>query len=194
MERFKLFIPLLIFILLAVALYFGLDRDPSAMPSALIDKLVPAFTLPSLADKEKSLNDVSPDEASPNEALLTERLFQGEAALLNVWATWCVSCRMEHGYLMDLAKLGVPIVGLNYKDERGAAQRWLVELGDPYREVIFDAEGSLGLDLGVFGAPETYVVDGQGMIRYKYVGVVDERVWQQKIAPVFHGLQESPTP
>ena len=184
MERFKLFIPLLIFILLAVALYFGLDRDPSAMPSALIDKSVPAFTLPSLADEEKPVT----------ETFLSEKLFQGEATLLNVWATWCVSCRMEHRYLMGLAKLGVPIIGLNYKDERGAAQRWLRELGDPYREVIFDAEGSLGLDLGVFGAPETYVIDGQGMIRYKYVGVVDERVWQQKIAPVFHGLQESPTP
>ena len=109
--------------------------------------------------------------------------------MLNVWATWCISCRMEHRYLVDIAKLGVPIIGLNYKDERGAAQQWLGKLGDPYRDIIFDAEGSLGLDLGVFGAPETYVIDAKGVIRYKYVGVVDDRVWQQKIAPIFSTLE-----
>lgn len=176
MERFKLFIPLMIFVVLAVALYFGLGRDPSAMPSALVDKPIPAFNLPALAGVSKS------------EKFLDESLFKGEPTLLNVWATWCVSCRVEHPYLMALAEQGVRIIGLNYKDQSDAARQWLVDFGDPYRGVIVDAEGKLGLDLGVFGAPETYVVDSGGLIRYKFVGVVDDRVWQQKIAPIFREL------
>lgn len=197
MERIKLFIPLIIFIVLALALYFGLGRDPSAMPSALINKAVPAFTLSSLLNKntvnQAPINQALINQAPQNEyTTLDETVFRGEATLLNVWATWCVSCRLEHQYLMDIASLGVPIIGLNYKDERTAAQEWLVKFGDPYQEVIYDVDGTLGLDLGVFGAPETYVIDAEGVIRYKHVGVVDDRVWQQKIAPVFNQLRERP--
>ena len=107
----------------------------------------------------------------------------GEPALLNVWATWCVACRVEHPYLQQLADSGVPIYGVNYKDEDGAAGRWLAELGNPYRFNIADRDGTLGLDLGVYGAPETYLLDADGVIRYRHVGVVDERVWETILQP-----------
>ncbi len=171
--RIKLFIPLIIFIILASVLYWGLGRDPNAMPSALVGRPVPVFSLPSLNE---------------DQALLDEKLFLGHVSLLNVWATWCPSCRIEHPYLLELAGQGVRIISLNYKDDNDKAQRWLQSLGDPYEHTIVDQQGSLGLDLGVFGAPETYLIDSAGMIRFKHVGVVDERVWQNHIAPLYHGL------
>jgi len=108
--------------------------------------------------------------------------------LVNIWATWCVSCRVEHPYLNKLAESGVRIVGLNYKDDTVAAQQWLTDLGNPYQWNIVDKDGRLGVDLGVFGAPETYVLDKQGVIRYKHVGVVDQRVWDEKMLPVINAL------
>ncbi|WP_461482135.1 DsbE family thiol:disulfide interchange protein [Porticoccus sp.] len=173
MARLKLFIPLLVFVVLAVFLMNGLKRDPNAMPSALIDRPVPAFSLP-----------VSGGEAR----LVDQGIFLGQPALLNVWATWCISCRVEHPYLNKLAGQGVRIIGLNYKDDRAAADKWLAEKGNPYQINVIDADGRLGLDLGVFGAPETYVVDRNGMIRYKHVGVIDDRVWKQKILPLWQQL------
>lgn len=179
MQRLKLFLPLAIFAVLALLFWRGLSIDPTAMPSALIDKTVPKFSLPALKE--------SPDgQASES---LTEALFRGRVSLLNVWATWCVSCRVEHPFLIDLAAQGMPIVGVNYKDESVAARQWLEDLGDPYTHNIVDAEGYLGLDLGVFGAPETYVVDREGIIRYKHVGVVDERVWQDILQPIVTHLK-----
>lgn len=174
MGKFKLFIPLLIFAVFAVALYLGLGRDPSAMPSALIGKPVPEFALPSLVEAGQTLD---------------RSLFKGRVTLLNVWATWCVSCRVEHPYLLKLASQGVAIVGLDYKDDSAAARQWLVEGGNPYTAVIVDADGHLGVDLGVFGAPETYLVDRDGVIRFKRVGVIDERVWVQELAPLYRNLQ-----
>ena len=189
MERFKLFIPLLIFIVLGTALYFGLGRDPNAMPSALVDRPVPAFVLPSLLNENQSEDKTEDNtEDKDKQTTLDESLFKGEVSLLNVWATWCVACRIEHPYLMDIAKLGVRIIGLNYKDDSTSAQQWLLKFGDPYRDIIFDPEGKLGLDLGVFGAPETYIIDSEGVIRYKYIGVVDDRIWQQKLEPIFRNL------
>lgn len=172
--RLKLFVPLLAFAVLAPLLYWGLGRDPSAMPTALKGKPIPAFTLPSLT---------TPD------AELDQALFAGQVSLLNVWATWCPSCRIEHPYLMQLAEQGVPVFGLNYKDEGEPARRWLKDLGNPYREVIFDSSGRLGLDLGVFGAPETYLVDSRGIVRARHVGVLDERVWQKEFAALYQSLQ-----
>ena len=167
--RLKLFLPLLIFVVLAGFLYRGLSLDPMALPSALIDKPLPAFTLTALEDgRELSREDVI-----------------GEPALFNVWATWCISCRAEHPYLQQLADRGVPIYGINYKDEDEAARRWLRELGDPYRANIVDREGTLGVDLGVYGAPETYLVDAAGVIRYRHVGVVDDRVWRDTLEPIW---------
>jgi cytochrome c biogenesis protein CcmG/thiol:disulfide interchange protein DsbE len=108
--------------------------------------------------------------------------------LLNVWATWCVSCRAEHPTFMNIAK-DIPIYGLNYKDDNTKAKQWLKNLGDPYRLTIVDEKGSLGLDLGVYGAPETYVIDRRGIIRHKRVGVVDERIWLQEILPIVTKLR-----
>lgn len=179
MARIKLFIPLFIFLVLASLLYWGLGRDPNAMPSALVGRSVPSFKLPALADETR---------------MLDESLFKGQVSLLNVWATWCPSCRVEHPFLMELAKRGVAIIGLDYKDDRGKALSWLDRLGDPYREVIFDDQGSLGLDLGVFGAPETYLIDGEGRIHFKRVGVVDEQVWEQELAPRYWALLAGETP
>jgi cytochrome c biogenesis protein CcmG/thiol:disulfide interchange protein DsbE len=167
--RLKLFIPLMLFTVLAMFLFRGLSLDPKEMPSALIDQPLPAFNLPSLGESEM---------------LSTDDII-GQASLLNVWATWCPSCRVEHPYLLQLADSGIPIYGLNYKDEDGAALRWLEELGNPYTFNIADREGTLGLDLGVFGAPETYLLDAAGVIRYRHVGVVDERVWQSILQPLY---------
>ena len=109
----------------------------------------------------------------------------GEPMLVNIWATWCYSCRVEHPYLLELAASGVRIVGLNYKDESVKAVTWLEDLGDPYALTLADTEGMLGLDMGVYGAPETYVVDAQGVVWYRHVGVVDEQVWQSLLAQWF---------
>ena len=171
--RVKLFIPLFLFVALALFLFRGLQLDPTELPSALIDRPLPAFELPALG----------------MDRLLKREDVVGEVALFNVWATWCVSCRVEHPYLHKLAEQGVPIYGVNYKDDDADAMKWLAELGDPYRLNIVDAQGSLGLDLGVYGAPETYLVDAQGVIRYRHVGVVDDRVWRELLEPLYTGLK-----
>ena len=171
--RVKLFIPLFLFVGLALFLFRGLQLDPTELPSALIDRPLPVFELPALG----------------MERLLTREDVTGEVALFNVWATWCVSCRVEHPYLHKLAEQGVPIFGVNYKDDDADALKWLAELGDPYRLNIVDAQGSLGLDLGVYGAPETYLVDAQGLIRYRHVGIVDDRVWREVLEPLYAGLK-----
>ena len=176
--RLKLFIPLILFAVLALFLLRGLELDPREMPSALIDRPLPEFTLPSLE----------------SDTLVNRDAVIGEVALFNVWATWCVSCRVEHPYLNQLTQQGVPIYGVNYKDEDRDALRWLQELGNPYRLNIVDADGSLGLDLGVYGAPETYLVDAGGVIRYRHVGVVDERVWRDILQPLYQELLEGRVP
>jgi cytochrome c biogenesis protein CcmG/thiol:disulfide interchange protein DsbE len=171
-SRLKLFLPLLLFLGLALFLYRGLQLDPRELPSALIDKPLPEFALPTLEDGR----------------VVTTAEVTGEVALFNVWATWCISCRVEHPYLQELAGRGVTIYGINYKDEDGAARRWLADLGDPYRLNIVDREGQLGIDLGVYGAPETYFVDAAGVIRYRHVGVIDERIWQGRLQAVYDQL------
>ncbi|MDN3639372.1 DsbE family thiol:disulfide interchange protein [Simiduia curdlanivorans] len=173
MQRLKLFLPLLVFIVLAGFLWRGLALDPAAMPSALLDKPMPVFALPTLENGAEKV---------------TESVFHGSVTLLNVWATWCISCRVEHPYLVKLAEQGVRIIGLNYKDDTAEAKKWLETLHNPYSFSIIDADGRMGLDLGVFGAPETYVVDKLGVIRYKHVGVVDERVWREKLQPLMQSL------
>ncbi|MCV6587880.1 MAG: DsbE family thiol:disulfide interchange protein [Marinobacterium sp.] len=165
MRRFVVFIPLVLFFGLGILLWRGLQLDPSELPSALIDKPMPTFSLPSLQTPDKTLTE--------------QDLKFGEPVLLNVWATWCPSCKAEHAQLNRIAEQGVKIVGINYKDDRGKAKVWLEKYLNPYMVNIYDEKGTLGLDLGVYGAPETYVIDAQGVIRYKHVGVVDARVWQQ---------------
>jgi cytochrome c biogenesis protein CcmG/thiol:disulfide interchange protein DsbE len=171
-DRLKLFIPLVLFIALSVLLYMGLKKNPDELPSALIGKSVPIFSLPSLTDETKSID---------------QNTYLGRPYLLNVWATWCPSCKDEHPYLVELSKMGIPIVGLNYKDEQEDAKKLLLAMGNPYIDNIVDKEGRLGLNLGVYGAPETFVVDAKGVIRFKVVGVVTPAIWANDIAPIMFG-------
>lgn len=177
MTRLKLMLPLLVFVLLALVFWSVLKRDhydPQYLPSALIGQPLPAFSLMQLEDEAR---------------VLTLADLPQQAFLLNVWATWCISCRVEHPYLNRLAQQGVAVVGLNYKDDRLKALQWLDDLGNPYRLNLFDPQGRLGLDLGVYGAPETYLVDRHGVVRFKHVGVVDEQVWQEQLQPLYRELQ-----
>ena len=171
--RLALFVPLALFIALTVLLLKGLDRDPTELPSALIGESFPEFILPQLQDPQRPL---------------TTEDFAGQVVLVNVWATWCFACRIEHPMLNNLAEQGVKIVGLNYKDQRGQALQWLEERGNPYWFNIVDQQGSLGFDLGVYGAPETYLVDAQGIIRHRRVGVVDQRIWDQEFSDLYRQL------
>jgi cytochrome c biogenesis protein CcmG/thiol:disulfide interchange protein DsbE len=167
-------IPLVIFIVLAVFLAIGLTRDPHELKSVLINKPAPAFRLPQLKAADKMIS---------NEDM------RGKVWLLNVWASWCVACREEHPYLLEYAKSGVvPIYGLNYKDRREDALATLDELGDPYTVSAVDFDGRVGIDFGVYGAPETYVIDQGGTIRFKYVGPMMPDVWKEKILPVVQEL------
>lgn len=170
MDRLKLFAPLAVFLVLSIFMYQGLKKDPNDLPSALLNDPLPAFSMPSLNDENR---------------LITHETFKGQPYLLNVWATWCPSCKVEHPFLLKLADLGIPIVGINYKDESQAARDLLKATGNPYVENIVDEEGRLGINLGVYGAPETFIVDAEGIIRYKLVGVVDEEVWSKEMAPIF---------
>lgn len=170
MKRIWLFMPLILVVALGVVLYEGLGKDPSLLESARIGKPVPEFTLPLLTEENREVG---------------EDVLQGEVVLLNVWATWCVSCRQEHPYLNRLAEKGVTLVGLNYKDERELALGWLSDLGDPYAFNIYDPEGSLGFDLGVYGTPETFLIDADGVVRHRHVGVVNERVWENELEPLY---------
>ncbi len=175
MKRLILLVPLALFLAMAVFLYKGLFLDPKELPSALIDKPLPVFSLPDLQAPQ---------------TLITQADFKGPA-LINVWATWCPTCKAEHQMLNNLAKAGVVIYGVNYKDDAEAARKWLQDYFDPYQRTLVDAQGSLGLDLGVYGAPETFLIDAQGIIRHKYVGAIDERVWRQELAPRYQALVEA---
>lgn len=179
MKRLLLLLPLALFLVIALLLYRGLFLDPASLPSALIGKPFPAFALPALDEPSRTL---------------THDDLKGRPALVNVWATWCPSCRQEHLVLTRLADQGVVIYGVNYKDDRGPAQRWLRTLHNPYRLNIEDTAGTLGLDLGVYGAPETFFIDARGIIRGKYVGIIDQDVWREKLAPVYDKLLREAAP
>lgn len=164
------FLPLIVFIALGIVLYRGLFLKPQELPSALIGKPVPYFALQQLKNADRTL---TPED------------LKGDVVLLNVWATWCPGCRQEHPYLLDLAKSAqVTLYGMNYKDERDLAIQWLEKLDDPYRFTIFDPQGRLGLDMGVYAAPETFVIDHHGIIRKRFAGPIDARVWQKEFAPL----------
>lgn len=176
----KLFLPLIIFFGLIIAFMVQLNwnangHDPKALESALIGKTVPDFQLESVHDAAKKL-DVSVVKS-------------GSPRLLNVWATWCPTCYAEHQYLTELAKQGVEIVGIDYKDEREKALKFLANYGDPYQAIIYDPKGSLGLDLGVYGAPETFIVDGNGKIHYRHAGDVNAKVWAETLQPIYQKLK-----
>ena len=176
MKRALLFLPVIVAIAFGIFLYTGLGKDPQELDSALIGKPVPAFELANLKYPDRTL---------------TPEVFQGQVSLLNVWGTWCPACRDEHDDLIWLAEeQGIRVIGLNYKDNRNQALRWLQDLGDPYQITLFDPQGKLGFDLGVYGAPETYVIDKQGIVRYRHVGVVNPEVWEEKLGPVVRRYQQ----
>ena len=167
-------IPLGIFLVLVVFLAIGLGRDPHEVPSPLINKAAPTFRLPQLKDPTKTFSAED---------------MRGKVWVLNVWASWCVSCRDEHPLLIKYAKTGaVPIYGLNWKDRREDALAWLNELGDPYVLNAADLDGRVAIDYGVYGAPETYLIDQSGVIRYKHIGPVTPDAWEQKFLPLVQQL------
>ena len=168
------FLPLALFAALAALLYVGFSlRDPRLLPSALLGKPLPAFDLPRLAGGSRAARD----------DLL------GAPRLLNVWATWCPTCLAEHGELLRIrAETGLSIVGVNYKDAPAEARAWLARHGDPYDFNIVDASGDFGVELGVYGAPETFLIDADGVVRFKHVGAVDAAVWRDRLAPAWRSL------
>ncbi|MFK3704020.1 cytochrome c biogenesis protein CcmG/thiol:disulfide interchange protein DsbE [Raoultella sp. BIGb0138] len=183
MNRRLLFIPLALFLALVIALFWQLMRnadgdDPTTLESALIGKPVPTFRL-------EALN-------VPGKIYDRAALIGGQPLLLNVWATWCPTCRAEHQFLNGLAKQGVRIVGMNYKDDRQKAVSWLNNLGNPYALSLFDGNGMLGLDLGVYGAPETFLIDGKGIIRWRHAGDLNERVWREQLQPLWQKYRRGP--
>ena len=174
MNRFVL--PLALFVGLVVFLAIGLGRDPHEVPSPLINKPAPAFQLPQLHESTKTFS---------------AQEMRGKVWLLNVWASWCVSCREEHPLLLDFARSGeVPLYGLNYKDQRNDAIAWLNELGNPYLVSAADLDGRVGIDYGVYGAPETYLIDREGVIRFKHVGPLTPDVIQGKVLPLARDLNK----
>ena len=173
----KLLIPLALFGVLFLFLLAGLGLNPREVPSPLIGKPAPAFDLVRLHQPDRKLgtNDL-----------------KGQVWLLNVWASWCVSCRVEHPVLMEFAKAKlVPIVGLNYKDKPDEGIAWLKQYGNPYDVSVVDRDGRIGIDWGVYGVPETFVVDKAGVIRYKHIGPVDVAALEKKIMPLVRELQRA---
>jgi cytochrome c biogenesis protein CcmG/thiol:disulfide interchange protein DsbE len=168
-------IPLIVFILLVILLSVGLQKDPRLVPSPLIGKPAPAFELPVLGAPERTVS---------------QQQMLGKVWLLNVWASWCVACRSEHPLMNDLASLNlVDIIGLNYKDAPADAQKWLDHLGNPYQASVMDSNGRVGIDWGVYGVPETFLVDKKGIIRFKQIGPVTQEVLQDSMIPMIKQLQ-----
>lgn len=169
--------PLAIFAAIVAFLFVGLFRDPREVPSPLVGKPAPAFALASLHDGARKV---------------TNDDLRGQVWLMNVWASWCVSCRVEHPLLVELSKSkAVPIVGLNYKDKPEEAKAWLKRFGDPYQLSVSDRDGRVGIDYGVYGVPETFVIDRAGVIRYKHIGPITPEALERKILPLVRELQKS---
>ncbi len=174
MTRFM--VPLAVFAAVAAFLGVGLTLDPREIPSPLVGKAAPDFSLPQLHDPQQVF--------SPRDRV-------GQVWLLNVWASWCGGCRDEHPFLMDLARSGVvPVYGIGYKDRREAALAWLGRWGDPYQVTGMDDSGRVGIEYGVYGVPETYVIDKTGVIRYKQIGPVDEETLHGTLVPLIRELQK----
>ena len=174
MKALKYIIPLAVFLGLAVFFAIGLTRDPRVVPSPFIDKPAPAFRLEQLHDASSAF---------------TPEAMKGKVWLLNVWASWCVSCRVEHPVLVEMQrKQVVPIVGLNYKDKREDAVAWLQKFGNPYELSAWDIDGRVGIDYGVYGAPETFLIDKQGVIRHKQIGPITPEALEKVIIPLIRKL------
>ncbi len=168
-------IPLAVFAALAAMLYVSLGGNNSEVPSPLVGKAAPAIDGPRL---------LQPDDR------LTLADLRGDVVLVNVWASWCAACLDEHAFVSALAERGVPIYGLNYKDERPAAKAWLKRYGNPYTASVFDGDGAIGLDWGVYGVPETFLLDARGTIRYKHIGAITQKAMDEEILPRIERLRE----
>lgn len=170
----KFIAPLILFGLLGLLLAYGLKLDPRQIPSPLIGKPLPEFNMPTLADPARTVN---------------KQQLLGRPYLLNIWASWCPACQQEHGLLNEIARQQtVTIIGLNWKNDRNEALKWLERLGNPYALNIHDPDNHLGMDLGVYGAPETFVIDAQGIIRYKHIGPITPETLEQKLLPLIREL------
>jgi cytochrome c biogenesis protein CcmG/thiol:disulfide interchange protein DsbE len=175
MIRFKQIFPLMIVVIIFILLWRGLTLHPDRIPSPLINKLSPAFSLPDLFNQEK---------------MITNKNLAGHVVLVNVWATWCVACAEEHDQLLKLAKRdNIFLMGINYKDDPTAAKEWLTVHGNPYQIVVTDRNGQSAIDWGVYGTPETFVIDKKGIIRYKQIGPIDEEVWENTLKPLIEKLR-----
>lgn len=176
--RFTRFaIPLIVFIILILFFWKGLGADPRQVPSALINQPLPEFSLPSLENASEKLNP---------------SLFKGQVSILHVWATWCGTCKSEHPFWVDVVRNEkIPLYGLLYKDAQYSAQAWLKAHQNPYKKIIEDDAGRLAMDIGVYGTPETFLIDAAGVIRYKISGPVDHKIWAQEILPRIKMLQQS---
>jgi cytochrome c biogenesis protein CcmG/thiol:disulfide interchange protein DsbE len=174
-KSLKALVPLVLFLGLVALLFYGLGTDPRKVPSPLVGKPAPAFSLPALLDPGRTVSNAD---------------MEGKVTLLNVWFSSCVSCRAEHRELMGIAREGgVQIVGLNWKDDKEAAIQMLRQFGNPYSLIAVDEAGRVGIDWGVYGAPETFVVDPEGIIRYKQIGPIDQEVWEQTLRPLVEQIK-----
>jgi cytochrome c biogenesis protein CcmG/thiol:disulfide interchange protein DsbE len=175
MNRLFLFLPLAVFVVMAVYFGLGLRQDPSEIPSQLIDRELPVFDLPAISGQEAGLSSAD---------------LVGEVSLLNVFGSWCPPCAIEHPMLMQIARSGeVPIYGIDWKDPPGAGAAWLERNGNPYLRIGDDAQGRTAIDLGITGAPETFLIDRAGRVRYRHVGVITPEVWQDILRPLVLHLQ-----
>lgn len=169
----RLAIPLTLFAALGALLYAGLGRDPTVVPSPLIDRPAPAFELPTLGDDDP----------------VASAELAGRPYVLNVWASWCPGCRVEHELVTELAQRSeAPLIGLNWKDKPDDARRWLAQFGDPYDAIAVDESGRVGIDFGVYGAPETFIVDAEGTVRYKHIGPITDAALNGEILPLISRL------
>ena len=176
MRRLIYLVPLVLVAALGIFFYFQLGNDPQKLPSALLDKPLPVFSLPPIEGQSgNGLSNVSLD---------------GKVALLNVWASWCPPCHAEHPILMSIAQTGMPIYGVNYKDKPEDAARFLTQLGNPYVAIGSDRDGKLAIDLGVYGYPETFIVDRKGIIRYRHAGPINKPDWDKTLLPIVQKLQK----
>ena len=167
-------IPFLLFLILVIFLWKSLSLDPQNLPSVQVGKSLPAFNLNVLGEKDTRL---------------TPSVMRGKVVLLNVWASWCDACTEEQAFLLHLAQEGVAIYGLNYKDTEDNAKHWLAEWGNPYQLIGADESGRVAIDLGVYGAPETFLIDAAGVIRYRHAGALNEQTWRQEFMPLMQQLE-----
>jgi cytochrome c biogenesis protein CcmG, thiol:disulfide interchange protein DsbE len=165
-------LPLILLLFLLFFLWQGLVRDPMQIPSPLIDKAIPSFVAMPLESSSKKL---------------TEKIFLGHCSLLVVWSSWCMSCQAEQDFLLTLKKnTQLKLIGLDYRDDFDAANLWLKRYGNPYGNVIFDGKGLLGIDLGVYGVPESFLIDSKGIVRYKHIGPLSEAIWDKEVRPLLN--------